>query len=276
MSTIWSRLINLAGNITGILPLANGGTNAAITATQGGLIYSTSSALAVNTAGTASDWALSGGTGTPTFSSTTTTAKLITGSADAVQLKVTGNATQTNDILDVFKSDGTTKLIGVTNTAGTLIKGTTLATAVATGFVGEIQESLQGSTNVGTSAQYFDATTVTLTAGDWDVDGMVHYIANGATISVSLFIVGIWTASGNDGTGLTLGQNGVEAAGSLAAGFTQNTFTVPQMRVSSDGTSLTVNGTTTTGQILRLKLYPGTYSVATPTYQARLTARRVR
>ncbi len=163
---------------------------------------------------------------------------------------------------------------GSTLTSG--VKGVADASNATTGYVGETIESLQSSTGVGTSAQYFDATTITLTAGDWDVDAMVHYIVNGATISVSLFLMGLSTASGNDGTGLTLGQNCVEAAASLAAGFTQHTFTLPTVRVTSDGTNTVITGTSTASQTLRLKLYPGTYSVATPNYIARLTARRRR
>ncbi len=53
MSNIWSRLINLAGNITGVLPVANGGT-ALSAGTDGGILGFTatgtlaSSALLVN------------------------------------------------------------------------------------------------------------------------------------------------------------------------------------------------------------------------------------
>lgn len=207
MSTIWSRLVNLTSNITGILPLANGGTNAAIAATQGGLIYSTSSALAVNTAGTTSDWALSGGTGTPTFSSTTTTAKFVDGSADAVQMRVQGHSTQTSDILAVEKSD-TTLLFEVTNTGGTLIRGDTVGTAPATGFVGEIVTNSVSNTNQ-TTGQYADRGTLTsLPIGTWDISG-AGGIVPGATTSIGRFDVGIGTASGNSSTGLVTLQNAI-------------------------------------------------------------------
>ena len=49
------------------VPLADGGTNASLTASQGGVIYSTASAMAINTPGSSGQPLLSGGTGAPTF-----------------------------------------------------------------------------------------------------------------------------------------------------------------------------------------------------------------
>ncbi|MDE2589712.1 MAG: hypothetical protein KGL95_08625, partial [Patescibacteria group bacterium] len=50
--TLTSSAVNLANSdVTGILPLANGGTNANLTAVSGGVVYSNGSALAISTAG---------------------------------------------------------------------------------------------------------------------------------------------------------------------------------------------------------------------------------
>ena len=49
------------------VPLADGGTNASLTANQGGVIYSTNLAMAINTPGSSGQPLLSGGTGAPTF-----------------------------------------------------------------------------------------------------------------------------------------------------------------------------------------------------------------
>ncbi len=49
------------------VPLADGGTNASLTANQGGVIYSTASAMAINTPGSSGQPLLSGGTGAPSF-----------------------------------------------------------------------------------------------------------------------------------------------------------------------------------------------------------------
>lgn len=53
--------------LSGVLNLAHGGTNANLTATAGGIVYSTASALAISAAGTSGQIVLSGGTGAPTF-----------------------------------------------------------------------------------------------------------------------------------------------------------------------------------------------------------------
>ena len=50
-----------------LLPLSKGGTNANLTAAAGGLVYSTASALAIQAPGTSGYFAISGGTGAPTW-----------------------------------------------------------------------------------------------------------------------------------------------------------------------------------------------------------------
>lgn len=69
----WS-LVNLASDVTGVIPLANGGTNANLTAVQGGVLYSGASALAISAAGTSGQLLHSGGTGAPTWSLVSLTA----------------------------------------------------------------------------------------------------------------------------------------------------------------------------------------------------------
>ena len=62
----WAQ-VNLTNGVTDVLPLANGGTNAALTASAGGVIYSTASALALSAVGTSGQFLRSGGTGAPTW-----------------------------------------------------------------------------------------------------------------------------------------------------------------------------------------------------------------
>jgi hypothetical protein len=52
---------------TGTLSLLRGGTAAALTAAHGGVVYSTASALAINTPGSSGDWLKSVGAGTPAW-----------------------------------------------------------------------------------------------------------------------------------------------------------------------------------------------------------------
>lgn len=67
----WAQ-IDLTTGVTGILPLANGGSNANLTASNGGIVYSTATAMAV-LAGTATAGQMlrSGATAAPTWSTAT-------------------------------------------------------------------------------------------------------------------------------------------------------------------------------------------------------------
>jgi hypothetical protein len=60
-----------ASQITsGTLPIANGGTNATTTPTSGAVSYGTGTAYGFSAAGTSGDFLISGGTGSPTWTST--------------------------------------------------------------------------------------------------------------------------------------------------------------------------------------------------------------
>jgi hypothetical protein len=62
-----SSPVNLATDVTGVLPPANGGSGVALTGPAGGLVYQTSSSLAVSAVGQTGQALLSGGTGAPTW-----------------------------------------------------------------------------------------------------------------------------------------------------------------------------------------------------------------
>lgn len=60
----------LTTGVTGTLPIANGGTNATTTPTSGAVAYGTGTAYGFSAAGTSGDFLISGGTGSPTWTST--------------------------------------------------------------------------------------------------------------------------------------------------------------------------------------------------------------
>jgi hypothetical protein len=159
--------IDLASaEVTGVLTMNKGGSNKNATAVNGGLVYSDADSFEITSAGTSQNWVLSGGAGAPTMSNTTTTGKMVDGSADEIQLTVQGHSTQTSDILVAEKSDGT-DLLEVTNTEGTKIKGTTTATTACTGCVGQVINSGQISNTVVTSNTAVTGASIVLTAGAW-------------------------------------------------------------------------------------------------------------
>ena len=142
------------------------------------------------------------------------------------------------------------------------IIGTTTNDAATAGNTGEYVESVVGSVSNGSTGNWSDITSISLTAGDWDVTGIINHQANGATITQAR--MGISATSGNSTTGLVDGSNstdlpiavnGVRFAGGA----------IPSYRVSI---------ATTTTYYLKMNCV---YSVATPqTLGARISARRIR
>ena len=62
----WDK-VGLTADVTGTLPIANGGTNGTAAPTAGGVAYGTGTALAWTAAGVFGQALLSGGAGTPTW-----------------------------------------------------------------------------------------------------------------------------------------------------------------------------------------------------------------
>ena len=163
-------------------------------------------------------------------------------------------------------NNGTPSDLGIFNDTGVAIKGTTTNDSASAGFVGQYIESV-GSGNVGTTDQHYDMTSISLTAGDWDLTGIAVYRKATATMSGTVVDIelGISSNSGNSAGGLTLGNNWVDTDSTVIGTFDHLFLVVPSYRVS-------LNATTT----YYLKGYMGSYSAGTPTNAYRLSARRVR
>lgn len=80
----WGQ-VSLTAGVTGVLPLANGGTNANLTAVNGGIVYSGASALAITSAGTSGQALVSGGAGAPTWFTPTAGSLLFAGTGGILQ-----------------------------------------------------------------------------------------------------------------------------------------------------------------------------------------------
>ena len=154
--------------------------------------------------------------------------------------------------------DGTA---GVTGPATKVIVGTTTNDSATGGYAGEYVESIVGPVNFPTSSQYGDMTSISLTAGDWDVSATALAATGGATMVA--WSLGISTTSGNSQTGLVVASNWM--ANVIPASATANQVTaIPNYRVS-------LSGTTT----VYLK-FEANFSVSTPAAYGRISARRVR
>ncbi len=140
------------------------------------------------------------------------------------------------------------------------VHGTVTNDSAAAGFYGERVSAVAGFTNFPTTAQWGDLTSISLTAGDWDVTAMMTARNSGAT--GTNIQAGISTTSGNSATGLTFGDN--EFGQLFPTAAVDSTITIAMHQVS-------LTATTT----VYLKYFAG-YSAGTPTGAGRLTARRVR
>lgn len=123
-----------------------------------------------------------------------------------------------------------------------------------------IESVISSAQNFAATTQYSDLTSISLTAGDWDVSALVQATANGAT--VPNFSIGISATSGNSATGLVSGSNLLQFAG-------------PTVNYNSGGSvpSFRVSVSSTTTYYLKIR---ATFSAATPQAVGRLSARRVR
>lgn len=130
---------------------------------------------------------------------------------------------------------------GVTLLGGsTTIKGTATNNNAALGFVGEYKESADAGTVNMTNNTYQDYQSLSLTAGDWDVQGTVDFFMNSAS-GIQTIIAGLSTTSGNSGTGITVGLTCVReegGAGTIAMNSAQyRDYTTPMVRFSLSGTT---------------------------------------
>lgn len=144
------------------------------------------------------------------------------------------------------------------------INGTGTNDNASAGKVGEYVESVVGFTNIPASTNWGEITSISLTAGDWDVRFFAEYANNTAT-SPQFFDLGASTTSGNSATGLTLGSTYLELGlNSIPTGS----------NVAPIG-SLTLRFSLSATTTVYLKVR-GSYTGTAPQAAGRISARRAR
>lgn len=96
----------------------------------------------------------------------------------------------------------------INHTGGTAIKGSNSNNSAAAGDRGEVVNSSVADSSAVSSTgtnQYFDITSVSLTAGSWLIFARYGFTANGATVTDTRY--GVSSTSGNSSTGLVFGDN---------------------------------------------------------------------
>lgn len=159
-----------------------------------------------------------------------------------------------------FEVNGTAKF-GTTNA----IVGTATNNSATAGNIGEeITSTVSTYTNYTTTATYQAITSITLTAGDWDLSAFFTYSANSATITAgsnAIFVVSTTTASAAGSTeGLNIAY--VPQAALLGTSFFSDAIT--PFRVSLSGSTTYYLNT------------QATFTLGNPQYVGTIRARRMR
>lgn len=189
------------------------------------------------------------------------------GGTNAILTANTGGVVYSGASAMGISSPGTTGQVLISTGAGAPVWGTDVLgvstnSNASSGYKGQYVESVVGPVAFGTSGQYKDLTSISLSAGDWELTGMVYAGANGA--SVSNMACGISPNSGNTSSGLAAGSNLSSTQPGPSAAGDKSIPPIAGYRVSLSGT---------TTYYLKIN---AAYSVATPNAYGRLSARRVR
>lgn len=204
MSYIISKLINLAGNITGILPVLNGGTGVTTSTGTGNTVLSNSPTLVTPALGTPASGNLSSCTNYPTVIPGTT-AGLV--SASGVPGNSTGSSISTGFVgnyISNIRSSATPNF-----TSGTIC-------SIDSGNV-----SFNDGNEVG----------ITLAAGIWDIQGTGAFLGAASTTATILLLF-IGTAKGTGNTGQLTYANTTQLNIAFSAPAT-GTIQTPVWRVTN-------------------------------------------
>ena len=188
------------------IDLAHGGTNANLTASNGGIFYSTATAGAI-LAGTATAGQIirSGASAAPTWSKSTYPATnaintlLYASSANVMAALATANSGVLTTSSTGVPSIDTTNFAVLST--GVQVKGNNTNTAPPAGFIGEQIRSAVAAASAVTLSNTVAAnvTSISLTAGIWDVTGIIGF--NGTPTGATGCNCSISTTSATEGTG---------------------------------------------------------------------------
>lgn len=146
-----------------------------------------------------------------------------------------------------------------------IITGTATNDAAASGKIGEeINSNISSYTNFTTTATYQNITSITLTAGDWDISAFYTYSSNSATITAAsnaIFAISTTTASA---AGTTEGLSIAYVPQAALLGTSKFSDVIGPYRVSLSGT---------TTYYLNAQ---AAFTVGNPQYVGEIRARRIR
>lgn len=191
---------------------------------------------------------------------TTAEFERLSGVTSAIQTQLNAKAPTASPTFTGIVVAPTIDVTTISHTGGTDIKGTNTNDDAAAGDVGEYIESVVSSVSFPATGIFGDATSISLTAGDWDVtlEGLSADNASSATANQ----IGISQTSGNSTVGLVTGSNRIDMPPPTAAVNGSGVIASYRQKLS---------GTTTIYAKFR-----ATYTGGNPLFFGRLSARRVR
>jgi hypothetical protein len=147
----------------------------------------------------------------------------------------TYNTVDVNGSTINLKTGSGTTMLSATS-AGTGILGTNTNDSASAGQIGEYVVSTVTNVSAPTTGTWGDATSISLTAGDWDVSSIGNWNNQGGAWTSTN--IGISTTSGNSNTGLTLGLNRSQTSWASSTTTPTDTLnTVIPYRVSLSATT---------------------------------------
>jgi hypothetical protein len=192
---------------------------------------------------------------------------LYSGANATVSLQSAGSSHFTNGIYNTPIGTGgaSTGAFTTLSATGQLSgKGTATNDNAAAGYIGEYVSSsvAQASSIPAVLNTAVNITSISLTAGDWDVDGMVYYLPDGST-AWDLFLASVSTTSATQASRDTGGQGILKVSGGFGTGISSGLY-APMRRIS-------IASTTTVYLVGTIS-----FSAGSPTMYGTIRARRMR
>jgi hypothetical protein len=212
------------------IALADGGTNASLTASDGGIVYSTATAMAIlSGVATAGRILISGATAAPTW------------------LATANGGVLTTDPSTGAPTIDTTNFVRLST--GMQVRGNNAATAPPAGFIGQQirNQVAEGAVSLAVTGTFYTVTSIDLTPGIWDIS-FVCKITQQSSGTAARCQAGIATAT-NSNTGWVQGDNAYDSPPPLFNQYGRG-ISIPAYRVLVSSTTtyfLTANAGFTSG-----------------------------
>src|SRR3989344_493828 len=201
----WVATTTLA-TISGTLSLANGGTSKALTAAAGGAVYSDADSLEITAAGTAGQILMSGGSGAPSWVSTSTTlANYVpyTGASSALDLGAQAlTTTGLSTLGGILVNNATSTITNLSMVNSTSTNATSTYTHISTlltGALARITDAIftNATTTNATSTNHYISGQLTLASLAGPLQAISGVVSASSTLSVAYGGTGANTFASN-------------------------------------------------------------------------------